>query len=297
MILGTRTDLLGARVIDGPVAGVHSSRWDGLAFIGNHSPDAVVVTRANTQEAVVEVQGVARFHITGRTVTIDAHPDTNDEAVRSWLYGSVAALVAGQAGRFALHASVIDINGVGVAITGRSGAGKSTTTLAATHTPVAATGLNDTRARLVADDVAVLTTEADVLVHPFGRPVHVWNPTAARLGIDVTGAPKVASGLDKVSLPAPLGDQPRPLHAMVVLSAADVDVPEVHPVDGLDRLRAVRTQTYRGHMMGVLWPQELFDWQAEVSRLLDVVRIVRPHTWSVDAVVSEVTALACRVRS
>jgi len=292
MILGTRADLLGAMVTDGPVAGVHSSCWDDLAFIGNQNPDAVVVTRANAQVAVVEVQGVARFHITGGTVTIDTHPDTNDEAVRSWLYGSVAALVAGQDGRFALHASVIDIGGVGVAITGRRGAGKSTTTLAATGDGAIGIG-----ATLVADDVAVLTTEAGVLVHPFGRPVHVWNPTAARLGIDVGNAPKVASGFDKVSLPAPLDDQPHPLHAMVVLTPADVDVPQVHPVNGLDRLRAVRNQTYRGHMMGVLWPQELFDWQAEVSRRLDVVRIVRPHTWSVDAVVSEVMTFASRVRS
>jgi hypothetical protein len=287
VILGTRADLLGAVVVDGRLASVLDPRWDHLPVIANHTTDGLITSRATDQVAMVEVHDVARYLIADGTVTIDVHPDAADEAVRSWLYGSVAALVAGQAGRFALHASVIDIDGICVAVTGQRGAGKSTTTLAAAQRG----------ATLVVDDVAVLTTAPTLMVHPFGRPVHVWNPTASRLGIDVTGAPPVASGYDKVSLPAPVDDQPRVLHAMVVLRPGDVEAPVVHPVRTSNRLRVVRNQTYRLQLADALWPQELFRWQAEVARKLDIIRMVRPEAWSVDAVVAEVTAFAHRLRS
>jgi hypothetical protein len=288
VIAQSRTDLLGATVVHGPVAGVHSGTWDELAVIGNHTADAVITTRADAHNAMVEVHGVARFHVAERTVTIDVHPGAADEAVRSWLFGTVAALVAGQDGRFALHASVIEIDGVCVAISGMRKAGKSTTTLAATLAG----------ATLVADDVAVLTRDdARLLVHPFGRPVHVWNETAERLGIDVTGAPQVASGFDKVSLPAPVDHSPRPLHGMVVLRPDAVTAAVATAVSGIGRLQAVRNQTYRSHLVGAVWPQEVFQWQAEVARSLEVVRIVRPETWSVDAVVAEVAAFAGRLGS
>ena len=285
MIADACTSLLGATVVDGAVAGVQSGRWDDLAVVGNGGD--VVTTRADARTAVVEVHGVARFHIAGSTVTIDTHPDACDETVRSWLFGTVAALVAGQDGRFALHASMIEIDGVGVAISGKRTAGKSTTTLAATLAG----------ATLVADDVSVLTCEdVGLRVHPFGRPVHVWNETASRLGIDVTGAPPVASGFDKVSLPAPVDCSPRLVHGMVVLRAGAVPAPVVTVVSGIERVRMVRNQTYRSHLVGTVWPREVFQWQAEVARSLDVIRIVRPETWSVDAVVAEVAAFARTLR-
>lgn len=287
MMLGTRTDLLGAAVVDGPVAGIHDPCWEHLPVIASHTSDDLLTTRATADVAVVDVNDVARYLVTEGIVTIDRHPAASEEAVRGWLFGSVAALVAGQTGRFALHASVIDIDGVGVAVTGHSGAGKSTTTLAAS--------LGE--ATLIADDVAVLTTGPSLMVHPFGRPLHVWNQTAARLGIDVGGAPPVASGLDKVSLPAPQDDTPRVVHAMVVLHTGDVATPEVHPVRDLDRLPAVVNQTYRLHLAHRMWPEELFRWQAEVAHGLEITRMVRPQTWSVDAVVAEVVAFARRVGS
>jgi hypothetical protein len=287
VILGSRTDLLSAVVVDGPVASVHDRCWDHLPVITKHTADDVITTRATGQVAVVEVHEVARYLIADGTVTIDVHPGASDEAVRSWLYGTVAALVAGQSGNFALHASVIEVDGICVAVTGRRGAGKSTTTLAASLGG----------ATLVVDDVAVLTTEPSLMVHPFGRPVHVWNPTAALLGIDVTGAPQVASGYDKVSLPAPLDDQPRVLHGMVVLRAGDVAAPVVNRVRNLSRLKPVRNQTYRLPLVHALWPEELFRWQAEVAQKLEIIHMVRPQTWSVDAVVAEVLAFARRLGS
>lgn len=280
-----RTDLLGAVVAEGPLPSVHDRCWDHLPLITSHTTGGPVTTRATAQAALVEVRGVARYFIADGAVTIDVHPHADGEAVRSWLYGTVAALVAGQSGRFALHASVIDVDGVCVAVTGRQRAGKSTTTLAASLRG----------ATLVVDDVAVLTTAPSLRVHPFGRPVHVWRPTAALLGLDVTGAPGVASGYDKVSLPAPPDHEPRVLHGMVVLQAGDVEAPVVRPVHDPYRLRPVRNQTYRLPMVHRLWPRELFRWQAEVARTLAIIHVVRPHSWSVDAVVAEVTAFARRV--
>ena len=95
-----------------------------------------------------------------------------------WLHATVGAFVLAQQGRFALHANVVDVNGTVIAISGRRGAGKSTTSLA----------LSQRGHRLITDDVATLDVNGQGVVHrPAGRPVNVHPATAEKLGVSIEG--------------------------------------------------------------------------------------------------------------
>ena len=192
-------------------------------------------------------------------------------------------MLLGQQRRFALHASVVDLDGVRLAIAGASTAGKSTTTLA----------LASRGGTLIADDLAVLAVEGgQVTVEPFGRSVHVWPETAGLLGIDRTGAGVVSAGAWKLAFPV-ADHGVTTVHGLVVLLPGGdlaVDDPVRH-----ERLRSptvlttLSEQTYRPHTVRQLWPAEAFEWHAQLASAIPVHRLTRPpRRWSLDEVLTHV---------
>ncbi len=146
---------------------------------------------ADRQVARLAVDGVGVFAVEGgRRIGVDLERDADPLMVEAWLYGTFAALVLGQQGRFALHATTVEVDGTGVAVAGHSGAGKSTTALE----------LCRRGHRLIADDVSPLDmgkngSATEAVVQPFGRPVHLWPETADALGVELsTGAAGHALG-------------------------------------------------------------------------------------------------------
>lgn len=242
-----------------------------------------VVVRADRSTALVAVRGVADYLVqAGELVTVARVPGAEAAAVRLWLHGTVTALLAGQQGRFALHASVVSIAGRAVAVAGGSGAGKSTTVLAA-----AAAG-----GRIVSDDVAILVPhDGAVEVVPYGRRVHVDPDTAARLGLALGATGDAGSDTEKVAIQVPDPGNRR-VDAVVVLRKGDVAEPRVSRLDGLRSVRAVRHQTFRPRLLAALYPDELFHWQVTIARRLAVHRLVRPQAWSAAAVVAELEGIA-----
>lgn len=98
-----------------------------------------------------------------------------DDAVALQVLDSVGLVVARailerRAGRFHVHAGLVVDGGVGTLVAGRSGAGKTTTTLA----------LMAAGAKLAGDDVAFVRVVDDVVrVAALRRPLHVGESTAA----------------------------------------------------------------------------------------------------------------------
>jgi hypothetical protein len=280
-------DLLGATVVEGRLAPFDDRGWRVPPVPWDDGrPDAAVRVRADDRCALVRIYEVGSFLIEdGERVVVDAEPGAGAIHVEAWLHGTVAAVVAGQQGRFALHATVVELDGARIGLSGRRGAGKSTNALAAVQAG----------ARLVADDVAVLEVVGErVEVAPYGRRVHVWPDTAERLGLDLGGVDHAVGPAGKLHLAVPPGPTV-PLDALVVLAPAEVDRPTRHRLEGLAALRVVRNQTYRAQLVHHLWPQVAFTWQAAVAERVAVERLVRPEAWSVDAVVGELRDLASSV--
>lgn len=271
-------DVLGADVRAGRL---RIEEFERLPVVGPSSE--IVTVRADRATACIEVFGVARYRVeSGLHIVVDVVHDANRARVQAWLYGTVAAFVAAQQGRFALHASVVDIGGRRIAVAGDSGVGKSTTVLA-----VAGSG-----GALVSDDVAVIDpTPAGGRSVPFGRPLHVARDAAEALAVRVEPGSEIAAGSDKITIQAPDAG-PGALRGVVALQVASVPVPRTVAVDGLDAVHLVRRNTFRRAFLGQLYADEMFGWQVAVAKRVPTYRLVRPDRWSVAEVAAEVTAIA-----
>src|SRR5688572_12753397 len=124
------TELLGATVRSGSVPAPDADAWADLPVRYARATGAAL--RADASRAVLRVPGVVTVSVEGgRAVTVASEPGVAADLLRAWIHGPVLVLVAGQQGVAALHASVIALDGCGIAVAGRTGAGKSTTALGA----------------------------------------------------------------------------------------------------------------------------------------------------------------------
>ena len=242
---------------------------------------------ANADHAILEVAGVATFAISeGRRIRVDPVPGAPAGAVSLDLHGTVVALLLAQRGRFALHASVVDIDGLGVGLAGRRRAGKSTTALR----------LAQRGHRLVTDDVSPLEEGPPVTVHPFGRAVHVSPQAADGLGLDVSQARPLMPGAPKLALPEPVRS-PVPLGAIVVVRVAGGATVEHSAVRGAQAHAILRANVYRAQLLRQLWEAELFAWAGSIAARVPVHVLTRPVSgWTIDAVADAAERIAAESR-
>lgn len=229
--------------------------------------------------------GLVRVDDAGRRVTVEPEAAGDPSLLDAWIFGTVAAVVGAQQGRFALHASAIEVGDAVVAVAGDSGAGKSTTSL----------GLVHRGARLIADDVSMLEVSDDgaVTVEPYGRPLHLWPDTASAFGMDVLQADRVLPNTEKLSFASPPA-APTPVDAVAVLRRIDQVGPvRAVPMSGVAAAHAIAAHVYRRRFLLGVWHDELFAWATAVADRLQVQDVARPSEgWTLDAVLDSVEALA-----
>ena len=247
-------------------------------------PGGVAQLAAVPDRAVLRVPGVASFGIErGERVRVAPSPCAPTGTVERWLNGAVAALLLAQRGEFALHASVVEIDGVGVAVCGPRGVGKSTTALR----------LSQLGHRLVTDDVSVLTLGGPVMVQPLAHPVRVLPESAERLGLDFSEEHRVPNQA-KLALPAPEGD-PVALTVIVALAPREGDVMRSLRLSGAEAHWAVCRNVHRGSLYRQLWESDIFAWAGRVVASVPVYRLLRPvGGWTVDEVARAVEQTAAR---
>lgn len=242
---------------------------------------------ADSRRAILRVGDVGTFAIAdGSRIAFEPVAGAVAGSASVWLHGTVAALLLAQRGRFALHASVIEIDGVGVAVAGPRGAGKSTTALR----------LMQRGHALVTDDVSPLDVgAAAVSVHPFARPLHISAQSAERLGFDVSGAEAILPGHPKLALPVP-PRAPVALRAIAVLDVAGVAAaPEPRRWRGAQAHWLVERNGYRTELLGDLYRAAIFAWAGAVADAVAVHVVSRPPTgWTADDVAASVEHIAAQ---
>ena len=241
---------------------------------------------AGPRVAQLVIDGCVGFQVDeGRSVTVDVAFGTGEADVASWLHGTVAALVLGQQGRTALHASTVAIGTTGVAIAGRRGAGKSTTALE----------LRRRGHRLVTDDVSPVDRDSGgrPTVTAFGRALHVWPETANRLGIDVGEARTVTSTSPKLSLPVAAAAWVALAHVVVLVPDDAMRTTVRTRANGWPAFEVIGTNAYRVELISRLWRRDLFRWTTWLASAVKVHELRRPESgWSVAEVADAIEDLA-----
>ena len=213
----------------------------------------------------------------GTRVTLERNPAARDEMLRFYFLDAVLAAILRQRGLLVLHANAAVTPTGAIAVSGESGAGKSTTLAALLQHDCA----------MLSDDITALRLgdAGRVQVLPGAPQLHLCEDSAAGLGRDITGLPRYQWRRMKAAIPtlSAMAARPAPLRALYLLQTHAGDDLCVHTLAGAEKFAAVQACVY-----GPVLPQEhpgQFPLLAAVADQVAVVRIERPIArWAVSDV-------------
>ena len=219
--------------------------------------------------------GIAKFFVqNGDSIILEPYEGALAAEIRLYLLGSCMGAILFQSGILPLHGSCLQVNGQGVLLTGKSGAGKST---------IAAALLRH-GCKLVTDDVAAVTWATD------GHPViqasypsqKLWEDALLRMDQPGLATPlnRVSNQLNKFAVANAASFCHRPVTLRTIFEI----IPEANAqlrfteVTSTDKLDVIIKNTYRR-----FWVKG-FDCQAwhfrscaNIAGHVAVYRIVRPE--------------------
>ena len=208
----------------------------------------------------------------GTRVTLERNPAAEDEMLAFHFLDSVLAAVLRQRGLLVLHANAAVAPRGAIAVSGESGAGKSTTLAA----------LLQRGCTMLADDITVLRLDAAGRVEALpGVPqLHLTEEAAEGLGQDISGLPRYQWRRMKAAVPIQIASAPASLRALYLLRSGPGPDLQIQTLTGAAKFAAVQECIY-----GPLLPREhpdQFPLFVAVTEQVAVFRLERPAgRWSV----------------
>jgi hypothetical protein len=212
----------------------------------------------------------------GLHVTLQRNPAAENEILAFQFLTSVLTAVLRQRGLLVLHANAAVTPSGAIAISGESGAGKSTTLAALLKRGCA----------MLADDVTVLRlcSDGNVEVLPGVPQLHLTEDTASNLGQDISGLPRYRWRRMKAAVPIETASTPTNLRSIYVLHTADRAALQIQALSGAEKFAALQDCVY-GPLLPEEHPQQ-FPLFAAVTNRVAMFRLERPAgRWSIDEVV------------
>ncbi len=186
------------------------------------------------------------FDANRKLLSIYHHSEESRGDLESYLVGPALGIVMRLRGIVCLHSSVVAINGNAIALLGHSTAGKSTL----------AAGLAEAGAKILADDIAVVTTgSAGFYVHPGYSKIRLRPVAAKFLTPNPDSLPIVYSHRDSryVSLSEETGFEGAalPLSSIYVLGEFSEEYrdPFIKPLETKDKLIRLLQNTYGSYVV------------------------------------------------
>ena len=234
-------------------------------------PHSFANWRAGPGRLLLRVDGIAEFLVEdGKTITIKAAGDADDDVVSSFLTGSAFAALLQQRQFLTIHSSAVMTDAGAVMFVGRSGVGKSTT-LAALYARGYA---------MVTDDVAAIQFDANgrAQITPSFLGGRVTGQTLEKIGHDRSDYPRLKGEVEKYAFPMELTAEPRPDIAMIIVldvtKEAGLTVEKLMAPEAFQILArfTFRKRFYDGMAMQGFH----FDAVSKLVRSCPVIRINRP---------------------
>lgn len=215
------------------------------------------------------VPGVARFLLkSGKEVLVDLYPRVPPDDAGVYLTGTVLGILLHQRARVVLHASAVRVRDRAVLFCGPSGSGKSTL----------AAALSQRGYPVLNDDLCVVGFDpGSPVIWSDGRQLKLWSSSVDWLKLEATRGAPVYSRDDKYYLncaePAPA--ESLPLGALYELQTSDSA--SIAPMAPLDALLAVRRNSFRPALIGLMHQQQqYFENGARIAAQAGVFSLRRP---------------------
>jgi hypothetical protein len=240
--------------------------------------------QANDREFLLRLPGVATYYVRdGAEILVDREAGAMEVDVRSYLMGSLFAVLCHQRGLLPLHASAIATPQGAVAFLGASGAGKSSI----------AAFLSRRGHRILADDICVINPAAprDRRVLPVAPWLKLWSATLDAMGESSHGLPRVFSDDEKYRYALQQHEAPAALAELILLERGEEQTaPTFERLAPARALYAVLDLTYQSWLVRAMGRTEQYFLRC--GEALDGVRVTRMRRpWSFDAMETTLLAL------
>jgi hypothetical protein len=187
------------------------------------------------------IKQVASFLVVGGSeVIVEPHGPLDAPEFRAWLLGPVLGMLCHQRGLFPLHAACLRLGTGAVALTGRTGTGKSTLAAALVRRGHA----------LLADDISVIdpTAHDGPRVLPSFPRLKLWDDVLQSLNVPLDGMPRANSGKRKFHFYQAGSFDPSDvrLRAIYVLNRPTAsEGHDIRPISGPDTAAMLSREIYR----------------------------------------------------
>jgi hypothetical protein len=245
---------------------------------------------ANDTEFLLRLPGVATYYArNGIEVVVDQDAGALDLDVRSYLMGSLFAVLCHQRGLLPLHASAIATSRGAVAFLAPSGGGKSSIVAF----------LSRRGHRVLADDICLIDPAApqDRRVLPVAPWLKLWNTTLDAMGESHHGLPRIFSDDEKYRYTLQQPESATSLAELILLERAEspneVSFERLAPVHALHAMLDLTYQSWLVRAMGKT--DNYFLRCGEALAGAQVVRMRRP--WGFDAMEATLAALEAHIAS
>lgn len=222
---------------------------------------------------ILNNQGIAKYYVEkGKLMIAEPYENSLFEEVKLYLLGTCFGALLHQRRKLPLHGSCINVNGLGVLLTGESGAGKST---------IAAAFFRQGY-KMITDDVAAVESKLDVpYVYPSYPSQKLWEDAIERLDRQEqkTALNRISKELEKYAVKSNdfFCNEPVPLKVMVEIIPADVNELRIEKLTGKEKLTTIIQNTYRRYFVKA-FNHEQWHFKLCVNIANDVVvyRLTRP---------------------
>ena len=215
----------------------------------------------------------------GTRITLERNPAAEDEMLCFYFLDAVLAAILRQRGLLVLHANAAVTPTGAIAVSGESGAGKSTTMAALLQHDCA----------MLSDDISALRlgNDGQVQVLPGVPQLHLSEDAAAGLGQNITKLPRQQWRRLKAAIPtqSQMATRPGHLRALYLLQTHAGNDLRVHALTGAGKFAALQTCVY-GPLLAQEHPGQ-FPLLAAVADQVAVFRIDRPGPlWTVPDIIN-----------
>jgi hypothetical protein len=257
----------------------HSGEPDVCIHVGT-VPDAQQTVQKgeasyelHAEAFLLRIPAVGKYLVlAGREIIVEPAPGVPDHEVRLFLLGSAFGALFHQRGLLPLHGCALEVNDGAAIFMGASGSGKSTL----------AAALHQQGYRVITDDIGVLAFSPGdkPVVFPSCQHLKLCPDALREMGQNPAAYPQVLSDLEKHYWPLEHGfcAQPRPVRRVYELATHDSQDFQIIPLQGLDRLTALISHTYRlDFLEGPTKRKRYFEQCGRAARQMLVRRLIRPR--------------------